>query len=71
MKVDIIEQNVTVDIFSIVEYGVFIADVAKEVQNKVKQAVETMTGLNCPTVNVHIQGIVFPKEKVAEAATEE
>ena len=71
VKVDIIEQDVTVDIFSIVEYGVFIADVAKEVQSKVKQAVETMTGLNCPTVNVHIQGIVFPKEKSAEVVSEE
>ncbi|MBQ6808795.1 MAG: Asp23/Gls24 family envelope stress response protein [Firmicutes bacterium] len=69
VKVEILEQNVTVDVFAVVEYGVFIGEVAKAAQAKVKQAVETMTGLNCPTVNIHIQGISFPqkeKEKVEE-----
>ena len=69
VKVDILEQNVTVDVFAVVEYGVFIGEVAKAAQAKFKQAVETMTGLNCPTVNIHIQGISFPqkeKEKVEE-----
>ena len=49
------------DFMTIVEYGVAIADVAANVQKSVKDAVETMTGLNCPTVNVHIQGVTFPE----------
>lgn len=60
VKVEIVEQDAILDIYSIVEYGVAIAEVAKEVQSAVKDAVETMTGLNCPTVNVHIQGVTFP-----------
>lgn len=68
VKVEVIEQTVTVDVFAVVEYGVFIGEVAKEVQLKVKQAVETMTGMDCPVVNVHIQGIAFPQK---EKATEE
>ena len=60
VKVEIQEQDTIIDIFTIVEYGVAIADVAKEVQKSVKTAVETMTGLNCPTVNIHIQGVTFP-----------
>ena len=66
VKVDIIEQSVTVDVFAVVEYGVFISEVAKEAQIKVKQAVESMTGMNCPVVNVHIQGIAFPQKDKAE-----
>ena len=66
VKVDIIEQTVTVDVFAVVEYGVFISEVAREVQIKVKQAVESMTGMNCPVVNVHIQGIAFPQKDKAE-----
>ena len=60
VKVEIQEQDAIIDIFTIVEYGVAIADVAKEVQKSVKSSVETMTGLNCPTVNIHIQGVTFP-----------
>ena len=34
-----------------------IPDVAFEIQNKVKKAVESMTGLKVVEVNVHIQGV--------------
>ena len=61
IKVEIIEQSVAIDVFTIVEYGVFIAEVAKEVQASVKNAVETMTGLICSAVNVHVQGVTFPQ----------
>ena len=43
-----------------------IADVAKEVQLKVKAAVETMTGLTCAAVNIHVQGISFPQNEAKE-----
>ena len=36
--------------------------VADEVQRKVKNAVEDMTGLTVTTVNIHIQGIVFDND---------
>jgi uncharacterized alkaline shock family protein YloU len=61
VKVEITEQNTTIDILCIVEYGVAIAEVAKEVQLRVKGAVESMTGLSCQVVNVHIQGVTFPE----------
>jgi len=66
VKVDIIEQSTIIDIFAIVEYGVAIAEVAKNVQSSVKNAVESMTGLTCGAVNVHIQGVTFPKTEKAE-----
>ena len=41
----------------IVEYGSRIPDVAFEIQNRVKKAVESMTGLKVEEVNVHVQGV--------------
>ena len=41
----------------IVEYGSRIPDVAFEIQNRVKKAVESMTGLKVEEVNVNVQGV--------------
>lgn len=71
VKVEILEQEATIDIFTIVEYGVAIAQVALEVQKAVKNAVESMTGLVCSAVNIHVQGVTFPAGQNAPAKTEE
>ena len=57
IKVDIAESDVKIDVNIIVEYGTRIPDVAFEIQNRVKKAVESMTGLNVEEVNVHVQGV--------------
>lgn len=63
VKVTIGEKEVTVDLYIVVEFGVKIPDVAWEVQDKVKKAIETMTGLNVVDVNIHVQGVNMEKEK--------
>ena len=50
---------VTIDIYVIADYGVKIHEVMGEVQQKVKTAVEEMTGLVTGAVNIHVQGIHF------------
>lgn len=57
IKAEIGEKDTKIDVNIIVEYGVRIPDVAFEIQNRVKKAVETMTGLNVTEVNVHVQGV--------------
>ena len=57
IKVEVGEKETKIDVNIIVEYGVRIPDVAFEIQNRVKKAVETMTGLNVVEVNVHVQGV--------------
>ena len=57
IKVDVGEKETKIDVNIIVEYGSRIPDVAFEIQNKVKKAVESMTGLKVVEVNVHIQGV--------------
>lgn len=57
IKVDSGEKETKIDVNIIVEYGSRIPDVAFEIQNKVKKAVESMTGLKVVEVNVHVQGV--------------
>ena len=57
IKVEVGEKETKIDVNIIVDYGVRIPDVAFEIQNRVKKAVESMTGLNVVEVNVHVQGV--------------
>ena len=57
IKVEVGEKETKIDVNIIVEYGTRIPDVAFEIQNRVKKAVETMTGLKVVAVNVHVQGV--------------
>ncbi|MFA5882014.1 MAG: Asp23/Gls24 family envelope stress response protein [Eubacteriales bacterium] len=59
VKVEVGEKEAAVDMFIIVEYGVRIPDVAIHIQENVKRAIESMTGLNVVEVNVNVQGVVF------------
>ena len=57
IKVEVGEKEAKVDVNIIVEYGARIPDVAFDIQNRVKTAVEGMTGLKVSAVNVHVQGV--------------
>ena len=59
VKVELSEQETSIDLFLIVNYGARIPDVAWRVQERVKAAVETMTGLNVKAINIHVQGVSF------------
>lgn len=69
VRVEVGEQQAAVDIFAVVDYGVRIPEVAWQIQESVKRAVETMTGLQVVEVNVHVQGVHFMQ--VAEETPEE
>lgn len=66
VKVEVGETETAVDIFLIVEFGARIPDVALKVQENVKKAVETMTGLRAVEINVHVQGVAFPNAEGKE-----
>lgn len=57
IKVEVGEKETKIDVNIIVEYGTRIPDIAFEIQNKVKNAVKEMTGLDVLAVNVHVQGV--------------
>lgn len=62
VKVEVGEKEAAIDLYIIVEYGVRIPDVSWQIQENVKKAVETMTGLSVVEVNIHIQGVNLGKE---------
>ena len=59
VKVEVGEKEATVDLYMIVNYGVRIPEVAWNVQENVKKAIENMTGLSVVEINIHIQGVSF------------
>jgi len=63
VKVHIGEREVAVDLYIVVEYGQRIPDVALIVQEKVKEAIETSTGMAVVEVNVHVQGVGFTQDE--------
>lgn len=68
------ENRVALDLSVIVEYGAKIPDVAWEVQEKVKNEVEAMTGLEVTAVNISVEGVTVTsdneKAQKAEKAEE-
>lgn len=62
VKVEVGEKEAAIDLYIIVKYGSRIPDVALNVQEGVKSAIENMTGLSTVEVNVHVQGVGFPED---------
>ena len=71
IKVEVAGKEAKIDVNIIVEYGTRIPDIAFDIQNRVKKAVENMTGLKVAEVNVHVQGVNTELEKPEENKTEE
>jgi uncharacterized alkaline shock family protein YloU len=69
IKVEVGETEAAIDIHVIVTYNVRIPDVAVRIQENVKKAIETMTGLKVVEVNVHVQGVAFPNMETKEDDT--
>lgn len=61
VRVTVTEGSVCVDVAINVEYGYAVTDVSYKVQERVKSAVENMTGLNVTEVNVKIAGVTLEK----------
>ena len=63
VKIEIIDGVVTVDLTLNIEYGRNILETSKKVQEKVKSAIENMTGLEVADVNIHIASVDMDSEK--------
>ena len=59
VKVETGDDECVVDLSVIVDYGISIPDVAENIQMNVKNAIESMTGLNAVEINIHVQGVHF------------
>lgn len=75
VKVAVTDEGAVIDLYIVVNFGVRIPELAWEVQENVKNSVESMTGINVLKVNVRVEGVNFEKEKATvkkeEPASEE
>ena len=65
VKVEVGTEEVAVDLYVIVEYGIPIQRAAADAQENVRKAIESMTGLHVVRVDVHVQSVNFEQEKKA------
>ena len=63
VKVDVTEEHVSVDLSLNIKYGYNIPEVSERVQERVKSAIEDMTGLTVLDVNVKIAGVNMAEDK--------
>lgn len=66
VSVEVGEREAAIDLRVIVHYGVAIHDVCWQLQERVKDAVQTMTGLTVVEVNVKVEGVQLPDEEPEE-----
>ena len=62
VKVDVLDGIVTVTLALNMSYGYSIKDIPAKVQEKVKAAIENMTGLEVADVNIRVAGVDVPEE---------
>lgn len=65
IKLEIRDGEAVIDIYVTLYNGIKIPDTSEQIQSRVKEAVQNMTGITVSKVNVHISGLV-----IAEAAQE-
>jgi len=63
IKVEVSDGNVKVTVNLLIKFGYKMRDVSEEAQKRVKNAIETMTGMNAPEININITGVQSAKEK--------
>lgn len=66
VKAEVGEKQTALDLEIVVEYGVSIADVARDVRENVVAAVERMAGLEVVEVNIAVSDVKLPDEEDEE-----
>lgn len=63
IRLEMREGEAVIDVFVNLFLGVKIPEVAAEIQAKVKEAVQNMTGIAVSKVNVHVAGVVLTPQE--------
>lgn len=65
VKVTVSPEGAVIDLLIVVAFGVRIPELCWEIQENVKNSVESMTGTEVIRVNVFVEGVSFEKKKKA------
>ncbi|MEY8662037.1 Asp23/Gls24 family envelope stress response protein [Ligilactobacillus faecis] len=63
VKVNKDDNELKVDVYVFLNYGVSVPNVAAKIQEKVRQQVLFMTGIEISGVDVHVQGVIPEKQE--------
>lgn len=63
VKVDVLEGVVTVSLILNLKYNYSVVEVSGKVQEKVKNAIENMTGLEVADVNIKVAGVEMENQE--------
>lgn len=68
VTVEVGQLEAAIDLRVIVQFGVKIHEVCRDLQQNVREALENMTGLTVVEVNVKVEGVSFVEEETEEVA---
>lgn len=71
VKVHSTENDMVIDVYLILKFGVKIPTVSEAIQQSVKDAVQNMTGRVVNKVNIHVMDILLAKEDAPEEAAQD
>lgn len=63
IRVDLSDNQIKIDVYCILNFGVSIPKVAQSIQENIRQALYNMTGLETDEVNIHIVNVNFETQK--------
>ncbi|HUC93384.1 MAG TPA: Asp23/Gls24 family envelope stress response protein [Paenibacillus sp.] len=68
VSVEVGQVEAAIDLRVIVQYGIPIHEVCRQLQDNVREAVQNMTGLLVVEVNVKVEGVAFREDEKEDAA---
>lgn len=71
IKVELSENTAAIDLSVVMQYGCKIHEVARDMQARVRDAVERMTGMEVTSVNINILGVSMGKDTAKLAVVED
>ncbi len=70
VKVDLGENGITIDVFAVMKFDVNIPEVARKIQENIRQTLLNMTALEVEEINIHVVGVQLESKKIGEEVTE-
>ncbi len=58
VRVNIINEQLVIDVYVVLEYGLRISEIAQNIMRRVKFSTEKMLGIPVAQVNVNVQGLL-------------
>ena len=71
IRVDLSNNEIKIDVYCVLNYGVSIPTVAQQIQDNIRQALYNMTGLETSEVNVHVVNVNFDTQKEEQVEEEQ